>query len=127
MGTKRCLNSNKRIIKVTMSSVDYHPTPANIPCILHNQHLLQRKNRIKTRTRLIGLSLRLHKVSVVKKVTKEITAKKVRKAKKVIKAKKVNRAKKVRKAKKVIKAKKVTRAKKVTKAKEVIKVTMVWV
>merc|ERR1712065_41794 len=58
------------------SSVDHHPTPKNIPCILHNQHLLQRKNRIKTRTRLIGLSLRLHKVSVVKRGTKVTRAKK---------------------------------------------------
>merc|ERR1712178_675359 len=111
---KRALNSNKRIIKATMSSVDHHPTPKNIPCILHNQHLLQRKNRIKTRTRLIGLSLRLHKVSVVKRVTKEMKAKKV--TKEIM-------AKRVTKAKKVIKAKKVTRAKKVSKAKEVIKVT----
>jgi len=75
-----------------MSSVDHHPTPKNIPCILHNQHLLQRKNRIKTRTRLIGLSLRLHRVSVVKRVikvkrvTKEMKAKKVTK---VIKAERV--------------------------------------
>merc|ERR1712178_512956 len=114
MGTKRCLNSNKRIIKVTMSSVDHHPTPANIPCILHNQHLLQRKNRIKTRTRLIGLSLRLHKVSVVKKVTKEMKAEKVTRA---ITAKRVT---------KEITAKRVIKAKKVTKAKKVIKVTMVW-
>ena len=60
----------KPIIKATMSSVDHHPTPKNIPSILQNQHLLQRKNRIKTDTRLIGLSLRLHKVSVVKKVIK---------------------------------------------------------
>ena len=30
-----------------MSSVDHHPTPTNIPCILHNQHLLQRKNLYK--------------------------------------------------------------------------------
>merc|ERR1711871_613096 len=94
MGTKRCLNSNKRIIKATMASVDHHPTPTNIPCILHNQHLLQRKNRIKTRTRLIGLSLRLPKVSVVKKVTKEMKAKKVTKE---MKAKKVIKVKKVRK------------------------------
>merc|ERR1712178_518989 len=100
------------------SSVDHHLTPKNIPCILHNQHLLQRKNRIKTRTHLIGLSLRLHKVSVVKRV------KKVVKAKKVIKAKKVR---KEIKAKKVIKAKKEIKAKKVSKAKEVKKVTMVWV
>ena len=52
-----------------MSSVDHHLTPQNIRCILHNQHLLQMCIRIKTRTRLIGSSLRLHKVSVVKKVT----------------------------------------------------------
>merc|ERR1711912_71394 len=79
----------KKVIKVTMSSVDHHLTPKNIPCILHNQHLLQRKNRITTRTRLIGLSLRLHRVSVVKRVikvkrvTKELKAKKVRKEIKV--------------------------------------------
>merc|ERR1711988_2012536 len=107
---KRALNSTKRIIKATMSSVDHHPTPKNIPCILHNQHLLQRKNRIKTRTRLIGSSLRLHKVSVVKKVTKEMKAKKVTRAitakrvTKEITAKRVIKAKKVRKE---IKAKKV--------------------
>merc|ERR1711988_1486482 len=104
---KRALNSTKRIIKATMSSVDHHPTPKNIPCILHNQHLLQIKNRIKTRTRLIGLSLRLHKVSVVKKVIK------VKRVTKEMKAKKVRKEIKAKKVRKEIKAKKVTRAKKV--------------
>merc|ERR1711861_27435 len=86
----------------------------NIPCILHNQHLLQRKNRIKTRTRLIGLSLRLHKVSVVKRVIKVKRVTKEMKAKKVTKVKKVRKeikAKKVKKVTKVIKAKKVSKAK----------------
>ena len=71
MGLKeKTLNLGQSMIKVTMSSVDHHLTPKNIPCILHNQHLLQSKEPYKTRTRLIGLSLRLHKVSVVYKVIK---------------------------------------------------------
>ena len=67
------LNEKMFTFKQTYNKGDYvfsrsSSTRQNTLCILHNQHLLRIKNRITTRTRLIGLSLRLHKVSVVKRV-----------------------------------------------------------